>query len=62
MIHELLGQAQVIERLREMGLHPGLQVEYAGRAPFKGPQMIRVGATLIALRSEEAACVLLLPL
>lgn len=61
-IYDLQGIPALVERLRELGLHPGLRVEYAGQAPFKGPRMIRIGSAVIALRGEEAACVLLLPL
>lgn len=55
----LQGPENLVERLRELGLHSGIEVEYAGRAPFSGPQLLRIGPTLIALRTEEAACVLL---
>lgn len=61
-IQDLRGPSALVERLRELGLHPGIVLEYAGQAPFQGPRMIRVGSALIALRSEEAACVLLSPL
>ena len=50
------GNAQVIERLKELGLHPGLQLIYQSRMPFNGPKLIRFGATVLALREEEAAC------
>ncbi len=60
-IQSLRGHDQIVQRLRELGLHPGIEVEYVGQAPFAGPRILRVGATLIALRSEEAACVQLLP-
>ena len=55
----LRGPEALTERLRELGLHAGIEVEYAGCAPFSGPQLLRIGATLLALRTEEAACVLL---
>ena len=50
------GSAWVIERLKEMGFHQGLTVTYLGQAPFWGPQIYRVGVTVVALRQEEAQC------
>jgi ferrous iron transport protein A len=51
-----LGDADLIERLKELGIHPGLQMTYLGRAPFSGPLLFRFGATVLALREEEVAC------
>ena len=55
-ITEFVGPADIIERLKEMGLHLGVSVLYQGRAPFRGPHLIRFGSTVVALRDEEAAC------
>lgn len=51
------GDHLIIERLKEMGLHKGLELEYIGRAPLKGPMIYRFGNTVLALRAKEAACI-----
>lgn len=56
VIKEFVGPAEIVERLKEMGLHLGIRVLYQGRAPFRGPHLIRFGSTVVALRDEEAAC------
>lgn len=50
------GPEVYIERLHEMGLASGMELSVMGRAPFKGPLLIRFKNTLLALRDEEAAC------
>ena len=56
------GDQQLIERLKELGLSPGLKISLVGRAPFFGPLLFRLGAMVLALREEEAACLNLRPL
>jgi ferrous iron transport protein A len=47
------------ERLRELGFDEGVPVRLLHRGPFGGdPLAVEVGATTIALRSQEAARVL----
>ncbi len=53
------GDSTVVERLKEMGLHQGLEVTPVGRAPFGGPMLFRFGNTVLALRLEEAQCALI---
>lgn len=53
------GEPDKIERLKEMGLHQGLELSYVGRAPLKGPLLFRFGNTVLALRLEEALCALI---
>jgi Fe2+ transport system protein FeoA len=50
------GEAKIVERLKELGLYQGLRFQLQSRLPFRGPQLIRFGATVLALRTEEAAC------
>ncbi len=52
------GDLQIIERLKELGFHQGLEIEVVGHAPFGGPQLFRFGNAVLALRQEEAACLL----
>jgi ferrous iron transport protein A len=53
------GDLTVVERLKEMGLHEGLEIEVVGQAPFGGPMLFRFGNTVLALRVEEAQCALI---
>ncbi|MEZ0392682.1 MAG: ferrous iron transport protein A [Pseudobdellovibrionaceae bacterium] len=53
------GEPVLVERLKEMGLHPGLELLALGQAPFGGPLLFRFGNTVLALRQEEAACTLI---
>ena len=53
------GEPLVSERLKEMGLHQGLEIEMIGRAPFGGPILFQFGNTVLALRIEEAECAII---
>lgn len=55
-IHSFSGDHLIAERLKEMGVYPGLELQVVGRAPFCGPFLFRFGNTVLALRSEEAVC------
>ncbi|GIL18347.1 MAG: hypothetical protein BroJett040_20980 [Oligoflexia bacterium] len=57
-ILDFQGPAEVLERLQEMGLHCGSRVKLVGQAPFGGPLLFRFGTTVIALRQDEAQCIL----
>ena len=56
IIHSFSGEALIMERLKEMGIYPGLELQVAGRAPFRSPFLFRFGNTVLALRAEEAVC------
>ena len=51
------GEPVIVERLKELGIHQGVKIEVCGWAPFGGPRLFRLGATVIALRREEADCI-----
>lgn len=53
------GDEFLIQRLQEMGINLGHEMKFVGRAPWMGPMMFRIGTTVIALRDEEALCLLL---
>lgn len=53
----LQGTQILCERLHELGLRPGLELEFWGRAPFHGPLLYRFRNTMLALREEEASCI-----
>jgi len=58
MIKDFQGPAQLTERLQELGFCKDEEVVYLGRAPLRGPMIFRIGTTVIALREEEAQCLL----
>ena len=51
-----LGPEVLCERLHEMGLRVGTKLNILGRAPFKGPLLLRFNTSFLALRLDEAAC------
>jgi Fe2+ transport system protein FeoA len=55
----LRGPSELVERLREMGLHKGVELSLLQRSPFAGPMIFVVSNTVIALRAAEAECVLI---
>jgi len=57
-VHQINEVPFFSERLFEMGIHQGQKFEYLGTAPFRGPIIIKFGNTVIALRTEEAACLI----
>lgn len=56
------GEQVYRERLHEMGLRVGTKVTILGRAPFRGPLLVRFNTSFLALRNEEAACAQVKPL
>jgi ferrous iron transport protein A len=60
-ILDLQGDAVVLGRLREIGFIRGEHVRVWGRAPFGEPILVEIRGTSVALRKEEAQCVLLKP-
>ena len=61
-IHGFEGEPSVVQRLQEIGLHHGIQIKFMGQAPFHGPMLFRIGPTVVALREEEARCLIVSPL
>lgn len=58
-IADVIGDQNVTRRLREMGFHSGCEVRLLGRAPFKGPFVVQLHDSVLALRDVEAACLLI---
>ena len=58
-IDDVVGEAGLTRRLREMGFHTGCEVRILGRAPFKGPFVVQLHGSVLALRSNEAECLLI---
>ncbi len=55
----LTGDAVLVSRLREMGFNRGETVQVTGSAPFGEPLLVELRGAVVALRKEEAACVML---
>ena len=53
----LAGDPALVQRLYELGLFEGEQVEVVGFAPLGDPVEIRVGSTRLSLRLREASAV-----
>lgn len=53
------GDSNSLNRLTELGLRSGKQIQVLQKTPFNGPIVIQVEQSLIALRSEEAVCITL---
>jgi ferrous iron transport protein A len=58
-IGDVTGDPGLTRRLREMGFHTGCEVRLLGRAPFRGPFVVQLHDSVLALRSAEAECLLI---
>lgn len=58
-IEDVTGEPGLTRRLREMGFHTGCEVRLLGRAPFRGPFVVQLHDSVLALRSAEAECLLI---
>lgn len=47
---------ELVQRLFDLGLHPGLEIEIVSRVSFSSVVIIQYGSTRLALNSEEFAC------
>jgi ferrous iron transport protein A len=61
-IDRIQGQDALVQRLMEMGVMEGEEVEVLGFAPLGDPVEIRLGDSRLSLRRSEAARVWLIPL
>lgn len=52
------GDDHLTARLLDLGIHPGLEVELFKKLPLGGPIVLRANAGFLALRGEEAACLI----
>jgi ferrous iron transport protein A len=60
-IQTIAGADSLVQRLYEMGLLEGDEVEVVGFAPLGDPMEIRLGDYRLSLRRQEAARVLVVP-
>lgn len=61
IVHDLSGEAELIQRLLELGLTDGEEVEVLRFAPLGDPIEIRIRGYNLSLRRHEARAVLLEP-
>jgi ferrous iron transport protein A len=54
-IAAIQGEDSLVQRLLEMGLYEGEELEVLGFAPFGDPMEIRLGDYRLSLRRSEAA-------
>lgn len=57
VVLSLLGDGFILQRLLEMGLHDGAEIEVIRLAPLGDPMEIRVQGYHLSLRKAEAALV-----
>jgi ferrous iron transport protein A len=50
---------QVASKLMAMGILPGSRIQLIRKSPFGGGWFVKVDNTYIALRKQEAACIVL---
>ncbi len=58
-IQDVIGDANLTRRLREMGFHSGCEIRILSRAPFHGPYVVQLHDSVLALRGAEAECLLI---
>lgn len=46
----------LVQRLYDLGLHPGLEVEVIAKVSFQSVTIIQYGLTRLALNAEEFSC------
>ena len=57
LVETVTGDDALVQRLLEMGLFEGEEVEVLGFAPFGGPMEVRLRDYRLSLRRSEAALV-----
>lgn len=59
VIRDVVGDPVMCHRLLEVGFTPGQSVTVLAAAPMQGPLAVTLRGTIMAVRREEAACILL---
>jgi Fe2+ transport system protein FeoA len=54
---KVTGDSSLVERLHEIGLIPGTEVEVHQRLPLRGPLVLKYFTTRMALRLVDAECI-----
>lgn len=55
-LDQIIGDSDNVERLIDMGFHPGIEIEVINKMVNGGPYILRIQSGFIALREEEVAC------
>lgn len=58
-IKGLRGSDQLVSRLKEIGFVKGGQIRIAGKTFLGGPILLEIRGAVMALRLEEAKCILI---
>jgi ferrous iron transport protein A len=61
-VEEVLGEDALVQRLMEMGLLEGAEIEVLGFAPMGDPMEVRLRDYRLSLRRNEAARIRVTPL
>ncbi len=51
------GSHELVHRLLTLGIYPGVKISLLRRAPLGDPMQLRVGQSLISLRSTDARAI-----
>ena len=51
-------EKELVQRLYDLGLYPGLEIEVVTKISFNSVTIVQYGATRIALNYEEFSCLL----
>jgi ferrous iron transport protein A len=57
-IHSITGSPAVVQRLAELGLFEGEEIQFLGKAPLGDPLEIQVGTTTLSIRKKDAQGIL----
>lgn len=52
------GPDAIKQRLKEIGFHLGSKIQLVSETPLRGPRIFQLNTTAVALRKEEADCLL----
>ena len=55
-IKSLVGPEDIVKRLYDLGLFPGLDVQMVQKISFNSVTVIQFGETFLALNQEEMSC------
>lgn len=62
VIRDHTGPRDLVERLNELGFRKDTECQYLGRTPLWGPLLFKIGPMVMALRENEAQCLIADPL
>lgn len=57
-IKSIVGPEDIVKRLYDLGLFPGLEVHMIQQISFNSVTVIQFGETFLALNKEEISCLL----